>query len=126
MLTKEQILSVQDLETVEVNVPEWGGVVKVRTLSGTDMGKWRQIVFNKQEENRIVDSDALLCALSIVDDNNKKIFSEVDVIALSSKSSTAIDRITEVIQKLNKMSAKAVEELEKNSEAIHLEDSASS
>ena len=36
LLTKEQILRVKDIETRKVNVPEWGGDVMVRSLTGAE------------------------------------------------------------------------------------------
>ncbi len=36
MLTREQILQSDDLPRETVQVPEWGGEVQVRTMTGTD------------------------------------------------------------------------------------------
>ena len=36
ILSKEAILAADDLPREKVNVPEWGGEVLVRTMSGTD------------------------------------------------------------------------------------------
>ena len=33
-LSREEILSVHDIVTEEVDVPEWGGIVRVRGMSG--------------------------------------------------------------------------------------------
>ena len=39
-LTKEQILEAQDIQREEVEVPEWGGTVYVKSLSGADLGQY--------------------------------------------------------------------------------------
>ena len=41
-LTRDAILEAEDIETEEVAVPEWGGNVLVRGLSGTQRDIWEQ------------------------------------------------------------------------------------
>jgi hypothetical protein len=36
MLSKKDILDVQDIQKVEVPVPEWGGVVYVKAMTGVE------------------------------------------------------------------------------------------
>ena len=39
-LSAEDILAAEDIETVDVLVPEWGGTVKLRSLSGKEAEKF--------------------------------------------------------------------------------------
>ena len=42
-LSKDDILGVEDLSTEDVEVPEWGGMVTLRELKGSerDTSRWR-------------------------------------------------------------------------------------
>jgi len=117
ILTKEQILSAQDLKTEIVFIPEWGGDVIVRGLSGTDRDAYESAIITvrgKDTQMNWVNARAKLVALAIVDEEGKQIFSDTDVKALGQKSAAAINRVFEVAQRLSGLSAQDVEELTKN------------
>jgi hypothetical protein len=59
---------------------------------------------------------ATVCAMSIVDESGKRLFSESDIEALGRKSYKALDRVKTAAEKLNALTADEVDELEKNSE----------
>ena len=40
LLNKEQIQSVSDLETQDVEVPEWGGTVRLKSLTGAERDRF--------------------------------------------------------------------------------------
>ena len=40
LLTKEQMLAADDIKSERVEVPEWGGDVMVRGLTGTQRDAW--------------------------------------------------------------------------------------
>jgi len=114
MLNKEQILAVHDLVTESVEVPEWLGCVLVRALNGTDRDAFEQSIIDGKKTN-LKNIRARLCALCMVDDDGKRLFSDADVNALGQKSASALDRVFRVAQKLNGLSPDDVKELEKNS-----------
>jgi len=45
-LNKEQILRADDLKTEEVDVPEWGGSVRVRVLTGTERDAFESSIYD--------------------------------------------------------------------------------
>ena len=48
MLTREQILQSDDLPCETVPVPEWGGEVQVRTMTGTDRDAFEASLIGKE------------------------------------------------------------------------------
>ena len=111
-LTVSEIAEAQDLKTVDVEVPEWGGCVRFMELSGperltlTDAGErtdWEHICYT--------------VAMSMVDGDGNKMYPDPDGSELAGKSSEVIGMLTKRVFALNGMSPDAVGELEGNSES---------
>jgi len=68
---------------------------------------------------------ARLCAISIVDETGKRMFSDEDVRALGRKSAAALDRVFAAAQRLSGLTDEDVEELAKNSDGGQSDDSGS-
>ena len=115
MLTKEQILGADDLRREQVNVPEWGGSVFVRTLTGTDRDAFEQSIIQNSERMDLANVRARMAVLCVVDEKSERLFADSDAQALGAKSSLALGRIFTVAQKLNGMTDADVEDLAKNS-----------
>ena len=113
-LTKEQIVSADDLPREKVDVPEWNGHVYVRTMTGTERDAWEMGMFTDGEPD-MVNARAKLCVLTVVDKDGKRVFTDGDAEALGRKSACALDRLFDVARRLSGLSAADVEELEKNS-----------
>ena len=128
-LTKDDILKAEDIETREVEVPEWGGIVLVRGLTANERDKLESDTLDQRGKKVTMNLErirARMVAASVVDENGKKMFTPADVTKLGEKSAVALDRVFEVAQELSGMSAKDVEELTKNSSAARSESSLSS
>ena len=110
-LTKEKILKADDLKTEKVDVPEWGGSVFVRSLTGTEREEYEVAVSRKENAT---DLRARLCALTIVDKEGKRVFDAKDIPALGSKSVAALIRVFRVSQKLNGLGEDDIKDLAKN------------
>lgn len=104
MLTRDQILAVNDRQTETVAVPEWGGDVLVSIMSGAARDAWEAGLVtrkgNKAEPN-LQNMRARLVAACVVDQDGNRLFSDADADALGSKSSAALDRVCKVAQRLN-------------------------
>jgi hypothetical protein len=112
-----------------VPVPEWAGEVTVRTLMAYEKDAWEESLADSKGKKVKIDMSNLrakLCALTIVDDKGKCIFSEHDVVALGRKGAKAIGRVYDVAASLNGISEEDAEELVKNSGAIQSDDSSTS
>jgi len=117
-LTREQILSCDDLKTEEVDVPEWGGTVTVKMMTGQERDAFEASIVEYKGDKQQVKTDnirAKLAAMTIIDPETKQLmFTVGDIEALGKKSAAALDRIFDVSRKLSKIASTDVEELAKN------------
>lgn len=117
MLKKEDILKVEDLKRETVSVPEWGGEVIVRMLTGKERDQFEEWIYYNKSKDKTVNMKnmrARLCALTMIGDDGKRLFPDEDIDLLGQKSAKALDRVFSVAQKLNGIGASDVEELTKN------------
>lgn len=114
LLTKDQILNSEDGKTIDIDVPEWGGSIRIATMSGFARDQFEGSLIGKGGGTNTVNIRAKLAAATIVDENGALMFTEKDVAALGKKSAAALDRVFEASQKLNRISDSDVEELAKN------------
>ena len=120
LLTKSAILAANDLKTQDVDVPEWGGTVRVRAFTGRERDAFEASMVRGDGKDRKVDLTnmrARLVALSVVDEAGQRVFSDEEVDLLGAKSGSALDRVFAVAQELNGLSGADVEALTKNSSA---------
>lgn len=118
LLTKEQILGADDLPYEDVPVPEWGGTVRVRTLSGMERDAFEGAITEQRGRNVRIKPEnvrARLVALSVVDEEGQPLFRLSDIKQLGAKSARALDRVWDVARRLSGISNEDVEELAKNS-----------
>ena len=120
LLNRDAILQAQDLDRELVEVPEWGGAVYVRAMTGTERDAYERRMVTVRGDKPGVNLDGLVnmrawvAATCIVDEKGERIFSEKDVRALGRKSAAALDRIYAVAMRLSGLTAEDLEELEKN------------
>lgn len=107
-LTREQILESSDLTDDEVEVPEWGGTVKVR---GFTKRQQRQFVKDATVDGK-VDEDRYE-VLTFIHGVTEPKFSAEDYEALLDKSATAMNRVLLAIARLSGADPTAVREAEK-------------
>ena len=115
MLTRDSILQADDLRRELVKVPEWGGEVYVRVMTGTERDRLEQTTFaNRKPGDTVQNIRAAYAAYSVCDESGTLIFTPADIVARGQKCAAALDRVFEVSQRLNRISAKDVEELKGN------------
>lgn len=121
-LTREQILSAPDTTTREVDVPEWGGRVLVKSLTSKERAQYEESIMITRGKGRKRERDVdLLTAREqlvvrcVVDPDGNPLFEPGDVIALGKKSGAAMSRVSEVAMQLAGLSETDLEELEGNS-----------
>ena len=113
-LTKESIFKLKDIKTVKVEIPEWGGFLWVKTMTGTERDSFEAGMIEQRGRNRNMNFQnmrARLVALVVVDKAGKHLFGKNDVIELGNKNAKALDRVFTVAQKLNGITPEDVEEL---------------
>ena len=117
VLTKSQVLEAQDLPTVSVPVPQWGGDVLLRTLTGAEREELEKRIERFKRGSGVSGKDsvrAVAIVMCAVDDNGQPLFEEKDAEALAKKSGAALDRLFDEILDLNGMSKRAADDLAKN------------
>ena len=113
-LNRESILGSDDLKSVEVEVPEWGGAVWVRTMTATQ----RDAFEAQQIREPFRDVRARLAVATVCDSHGELLFTEADIPALSRKSGKALDRVFAVATKLSGLSKEDIDDLKKSSSII--------
>lgn len=113
-LSRDQIISANDARTESVEVPEWGGTVRVKEMSASARDAFEQSLLGKDRKPSLSDARAKLAAACICDENGDLLFSQSDVATLGRKSARALDRVIGVIQRINAMSDVELEESVKN------------
>jgi len=117
LLSREQILQAEDLVYEDVEVPEWGGTVRVRGLTGAERDQFEASIVSLNGRQSKVDTRnvrAKLAALTIIDEDGKRLFTDQDVRQLGLKSAAALDRVFDVAQRLSGLSDQDIEELAEN------------
>lgn len=107
ILTRDDILGTS-LRRETVEVPEWGGSVIVRCLTGAERDEydsWRfnALVATNGSRPSLRNVRARLAALSIVNEQGERQFSDDDVLALGEKDGAALHRVFEVAQRLSQI-----------------------
>lgn len=96
LLTRDQILKAQDLPSEDVPVPEWGGTVRVRALTGAERDAFEQSIVEQRGRSarmNLQNLRAKLVALTVVDEEGNRIFSDSDAKLLGKKSALALNRV---------------------------------
>ena len=113
ILSRDAILSSDDLKKEVVKVPEWGGEVLIATMTGAARDAWVQCLVTIKTTN-LANIRARLVAATAVDESGERLFSDKDAEVLGKKSAAALDRCVKVAQKLNKLTENDLEDLSKN------------
>lgn len=116
-LGRAAILGAQDLPTVEMEVPEWGGWVLVRTLTAGERDNFEAEITQMNGRNtrlNVRNIRAKLVASVVVDDEGRPLFTLGDVEALGQKSAKALDKVFAKAAELAGMREADVQELAEN------------
>lgn len=114
MLTADAILNAEDTGIEKVSVPEWGGEVFIRTMTGAERDTWEMYATRQLDSKGNVNIRAKLAVLTICDKDGKRLFSDSHHDQLSKKNAKALDRVYSRALKLNKLTDEDIEALEKN------------
>ncbi|WP_321940043.1 hypothetical protein [Paraburkholderia sp. J8-2] len=110
-MTREKILAARDRASEQVDVPEWGGPVRVSVMSGAQREKLMKSLKTEHTPNEFA---AHMVAATVVDEAGVPIFTDDDLGVIANKSEEVLARIVGVAMRLNGFGASAVEEAAKN------------
>lgn len=117
-LTRDEILEAEDLKRADVPVPEWGGTLLVRGLTGKERDQYEESMIRWQSGNKIganmTNARARLVSMAAIDEEGKRLFSDRDVRALGEKSGSALDRVFDVVAALSGIGDAEIKELTAN------------
>jgi hypothetical protein len=110
-INKHQIFASNDLKEKFVDMPEWGGQVKIRALSVKEQLAYDEYLSTEPKE---VEMALHLIISACVDDDNKKLFDISDMDLLKEKSSKNLFLLVNEILSLNKQLPADSDKLAKN------------
>ena len=110
-INKHQIFASNDLREKFVDMPEWGGAVKIRALSVKEQLEYDEFLSTEPKE---VEMALHLIIVACVDDNNQKLFDLSDLELLKQKSSKNLFHLVHEILSLNKQEPENSDSLAKN------------
>ena len=118
LLTREEILTADDIKTEEVAVPEWGGEVLVRSLTGTQRDNYEMEIVAARDKGKLTKAAlrAGFVARCVVDEQGVRLFKDADIQALGMKSAAALDRVFAVAKRMSELSEEDLEAMLGNSD----------
>src|SRR5690349_7103464 len=115
LLSRDAILQAEDHKTEDVDVPEWGGTVRVRSLSGAERDAYEahivQVGADGSKKVNVKNLRGKLVSLTCIDEDGGRLFSDEDAEALGAKSAAALERVFDVARHLSGLTEDDVEEL---------------
>lgn len=113
-LNRKDILNAQDRVFEDVEVPEWGGIVRVSTISGADRDAFEADALRIKGRVTLINVRARLVAMACVDEDGNKLFNNEDAADLGRKSAAALDRVFNIAMKLAGLRPADIEEISEN------------
>jgi hypothetical protein len=127
-LTKAAILEADDRKYDTVECPEWGGDVRLRSITGLQRDRYEQSIIEQRGNDRrvnLANARAKLIILCAVDEDGQLLFTSEDLSALGRKNAAPLDRIFDVCKQLAGMSDNDVEKLTEDFGAPQSDDATS-
>jgi hypothetical protein len=111
-LDRKSILAADDVRKEKFPVPEWGGDVFLRVLTGTDRDRFEE----SYSEQKMKAFRIRFLLLALCDEAGKRLFGDDESEILGDKSSVVINRLFEAGWKLNAFTQEAVDALGEDSQ----------
>lgn len=114
-LSRADILKkVHDVPTEDVDVPEWGGTVAVRGMTGRERDSWEAAMFEQRGKKMIANPDnvrAKLIARCVIDEDGGRLFTDSDADQIGDLPAGALSRVYEVAARLSGVTEGDLEEM---------------
>lgn len=109
ILSANEILEADDIQYEIVDVPEWGGAVRLKTMDTATA-----MAFGAASEGEKAQLLPRMLALSAVDEGGELLFSEAAVEKLARRSFRALNRLQDAMMEINGLKEMAAAEASKN------------
>ena len=96
----------------EVDVPELGGTVFVKVMSGRERDRWEEI----QNKSKFTQFRARIALATLCNADGSPMFVEADLPDIGELPATALDLIFDVARRINGLTPEDVEAVRKNSQ----------
>lgn len=113
-LTAEDILNAADIVHKDVDVPEWGGTVRIAVMTGQARDAYEQQLTARKQDT-VENLRALYLSYCLVDEQGERLFTPADVVKLGKKSGNVLSRLFQEAANLNALGMEGMEEVAKNS-----------
>ena len=127
-LSRDAILDANDRAYETVSCPEWGGDVRLRSITGAERDQYEQGLMQQRGKDRqmnLRNARAKLIVMCAVDEAGKRLFTDQDVAALGRKSAKPLDRLFDACRKLAGLSDDDVDQLTEDFDETQGDDSTS-
>jgi hypothetical protein len=129
LLGRNAILEADDLKTEDVPVPEWGGEVRVRMLTGEERDAYEASMVEMKKDGSAKSNRenvrARLLILCIVNEQGEQMFNRADIKLLGRKSAKALERVINKVNELNGITDEELDSLAEGFDNAPSEDSTS-
>ncbi len=98
-LNKHQIFGCDDMRYSTLDVPEWGGEIRLKTMSFAEQSDYEKLKESKDSAGLIVGM-VVRCA---VDEHGKRLFEESDLEELQKKNTQVLVKIFHAALELNSL-----------------------
>jgi len=112
LLNKQQIKDVDDLPSKVVHMPEWGGDIKLKTMSAKHRIEFERLNANTKTE---LETIIHLIMFSCVNEDGSLMFEKEDYTFLSNKSAKSLMRLFSEAVDMSTLSEKSLDKKAKNS-----------
>ena len=114
-LTREQILAADDRPTTILEVPEWGGKIRLRNWTLATATKWTERLSEAAQNNAGLDGLFVYTIVnSVVNEEGELMFSEKDAKHLLEKAKAPAQRVFDAVQAMGKVDGETIEDSKKN------------
>lgn len=117
LLTRDQIVETDDTQYEDIEVPEWGGSVRVVGMSGSQRDAYEASIIDQRGGERkvvLANARAKLVQRCLVGEDMRPLFTPDDVRLLGKKSAIALERVFDKARALSGMSERDMEKLVEN------------
>lgn len=126
LLDRAAFFAAEDSKFEDVPVPQLGGMVRIRVLSGEARDAFNAYIKSFGDEPRQASAiNAALLVQTCIEESGEPMFTLEDIDAIRKKSVGALDVMAAAAMRINGMGVEAVPEAEKNSESDQSDDSGS-
>lgn len=121
VLDKAAIMAASDVKLEKVHVPEWGGDVYIKTLSGTE----RDTFEDAYSQEKMKNFRSRFLSLTLCGKDGSRLFDDNEVDVVGKKSATVINRLFEKAWAFNAFRSEDVDAMGKDSPSDQSEGSTS-